>query len=137
MIRALPLLLICLFAVDAFAESSGWRRAKNTADDVIYDGKDRTFYCGCVYTSNETSTGSGTVDHAACGYEGPETHSARAGRIEWEHIVPASLMPAKQMRAGRPSIAGSWVGATNASGTTLGRKACCSTCTTWRRQLGR
>ena len=46
MIRALPLLLICLFAVDAFAESSGWRRAKNTADDVIYDGKDRTFYCG-------------------------------------------------------------------------------------------
>ncbi len=96
MIRALPFLLICLFAVDAFAESPGWRRAKNTADDIIYDGKDRTFYCGCVYTSNATNNGSGTVDHAVCGYEVPDTHSARAGRVEWEHIVPASLMPARQ-----------------------------------------
>ncbi len=96
MIRALPFLLIYLLAVDALAESPGWRRAKNTADDVIYDGKDRTFYCGCVYTSNETTNGSGTVDHAVCGYEIPDTHSARAGRVEWEHIVPASLMPARQ-----------------------------------------
>ena len=80
----------------ALAESPGWRRAKNIADDIIYAGKDRTFYCGCVYTSHEDNDGSGSVDHGVCGYEGPDTHSGRAGRVEWEHIVPASLMPARQ-----------------------------------------
>ena len=30
----------------ALAESTAWQRAKNTADDIIYAGKDRTFYCG-------------------------------------------------------------------------------------------
>ena len=52
----------------AFAENRGWRRAKNTADDIIYAGKDRTLYCGCVYTSDGDSDGSGSVDHQVCGY---------------------------------------------------------------------
>ena len=30
----------------ALAENTAWQRAKNTADDIIYAGKDRTFYCG-------------------------------------------------------------------------------------------
>jgi len=80
----------------AFAESPGWRRAKNAADDIIYSGKDRTFYCGCVYTSNATNNGSGSVDHQVCGYVPPQTYSGRANRVEWEHVVPASLMPAHQ-----------------------------------------
>ncbi len=43
----LSLIVSLLNAVPvAFAESPGWRRAKNTADDIIYAGKDRTFYCG-------------------------------------------------------------------------------------------
>lgn len=49
----------------ASAESPGWRRAKNAADDIIYAGKDRTIYCGCVYTSDGDSDGSGSVDHQA------------------------------------------------------------------------
>ncbi len=89
--------LLMLSAAVAVAESPGWRRAKNTADDVIYQGKDKTFYCGCVYTSNQTNNGSGSVTHQACGYVPPATHSGRATRVEWEHIVPASLMPARQL----------------------------------------
>ena len=59
----------------AFAESPGWRRAKNAADDIIYAGKDRTLYCGCVYTSDGDSDGSGSVDHQACGYVAPQSHA--------------------------------------------------------------
>jgi deoxyribonuclease-1 len=80
---------------DAAADTPGWRRAKNTADDVIYAGKDRTLYCGCVYTSHGSNDGSGSVNHQACGYQPPPKHANRAGRVEWEHIVPASLVPAR------------------------------------------
>ena len=87
-------LLIILLPVPAL--SDGWKDAKNIADDVIYQGKDRTFYCGCIYASHGDTDGSGDVDHQVCGYQGPDTHSHRADRVEWEHVVPASLMPAKQ-----------------------------------------
>lgn len=83
--------------VAAFAESPGWRRAKNVADDVIYQGKDKTFYCGCVYTSDGDNDGSGAVKHEACGYVPPITYASRSKRVDWEHIVPASLMPARQL----------------------------------------
>jgi len=98
--RKLILLSLLAFLLNvapaAYAESPGWRRAKNAADDIIYAGKDKTFYCGCVYTSDGTNTGSGSVDHEVCGYVPPDTHASRAGRVEWEHVVPASLMPARQ-----------------------------------------
>ena len=94
--RAVILAALAATVVSAPALSGGWKDAKNTADDVIYEGKDRTFYCGCVYTSHGDTDGSGNVDHDACGYEKPEKHIARADRIEWEHVVPASLMPAQQ-----------------------------------------
>lgn len=77
--------------------AGGWDNAKNTADDVIYKGKDRTVYCGCKYTSHGDTDGSGDVSHTACGYQGPPTHSSRANRVEWEHVVPASLMPARYL----------------------------------------
>ena len=90
------LLGILLAPQIVLAESPGWRRTKNTADDIIYAGKDRSFYCGCVYTSDGDDDGSGSVNHEDCGYVPPQTHKARAERVEWEHIVPASLMPARQ-----------------------------------------
>ena len=49
-----------------------------------------------VYTSDHDSDGSGSVDHQACGYVPPQSYTNRANRIEWEHIVPASLLPAHQ-----------------------------------------
>jgi len=76
---------------------SSWRATKNTADDVVYEGINRTFYCGCLYESDGDSDGSGVVtDHVECGYVPPDKHQQRAGRVEWEHIVPASLMPARK-----------------------------------------
>ncbi len=90
------LAILAQLTTHALADSPGWRRAKNTADDVIYAGKDRTLYCGCVYTSDGDNDGSGSVDHEVCGYQAPTKHANRAARVEWEHIVPASLMPARQ-----------------------------------------
>lgn len=74
-----------------------WNKTKNAADDIIYDGHRITLYCGCAYKSDGDSDGSGRPDLMACGFSGPAKHEARAKRTEWEHIVPASLMPARQM----------------------------------------
>ncbi len=92
--RALIALAGCLVGAAAFA--GGWERTKNIADDIIYDGRSATFYCGCEYQSDEDSDGSGDItDTTACGYSGPSSYASRAARVEWEHIVPASLMPAR------------------------------------------
>jgi deoxyribonuclease-1 len=76
--------------------AGGWNNAKNTADDEVYFDNRVTFYCGCDYVSDGDKDGSGDPILSSCDYEGPSTHSARAKRIEWEHVVPASLMPARQ-----------------------------------------
>ncbi|WP_025897213.1 endonuclease I family protein [Sneathiella glossodoripedis] len=77
--------------------STSWRSAKNAADDIIHEGNAHTFYCRCHYTSDEDSDGSGKItDTDICGYVAPDKHKHRAGRVEWEHVVPASLMPARQ-----------------------------------------
>jgi len=64
--QILPVLSLFLLSLSmvpvAFAESPGWRRTKNAADDIIYAGKDRTLYCGCVYTSDGDNDGSGSVE---------------------------------------------------------------------------
>ena len=79
----------------ALAESPGWKNAKNVADDMVYRDHHRSFYCGCITTSDNDDNGSGSVNLVECGYSGPEKHSGAAERIDWEHIVPASLMPAR------------------------------------------
>lgn len=48
----------------------------------IFKGHEETFYCGCRYSEK-------TVDLASCGYT-VRKDPKRAGRIEWEHVVPAS-----------------------------------------------
>ena len=80
----LLLFVVSLFSVPliASAESPGWRRVKNAADDIIYAGKDRSLYCGCVYTSDGDNDGSGAVDHQACGYVAPQSHASRADRVK-------------------------------------------------------
>lgn len=75
--------------------SSSWSVTKKNARDVIYQDHTKTFYCGCDYTPAGSSGGS--IDQASCGYTGVGlSHQARATRLEWEHVVPASLMPARQ-----------------------------------------
>lgn len=75
--------------------AGSWGQAKRWARDTVYAGNNITFYCGCQYTPN-SSTG-GEINLLSCNYEGSAVpHSNRANRLEWEHVVPASLMPAKQ-----------------------------------------
>ena len=87
-----------LIATPALA-SSGWNKTKNIADDIIYEGRIATIYCGCQYQSHGDTDGSGDItDTVGCGYVGPSSYASRASRVEWEHIVPASLMPARQLQ---------------------------------------
>ena len=81
---------LMVFAISGavFAESPGWRNAKNVADDAVYHDHHRTFYCGCVTTPDNDNDGSGSVSLVECGYKGPTEHAGVAERIQWEHIVP-------------------------------------------------
>jgi deoxyribonuclease I len=90
-------LILLVLPTYAYADvASSWRQTKNLASDAIYFDQADTFYCGCPMTSDNDNDGSGDVDIEACGYKGPSAHQGRATRIEWEHVVPASLMPARQ-----------------------------------------
>lgn len=90
-------LLAMLFPAIAAADPpTSWNATKNAADDFVYSS--RTFYCGCLYKSDGDTDGSGEVyDHDECDYEPQDKHRKRAFRVEWEHVVPASLMPARQL----------------------------------------
>ncbi|HAD86507.1 MAG TPA: hypothetical protein DCG48_04010 [Rhodospirillaceae bacterium] len=99
----LPVLMamaVFLFPASLHAEyPTSWRDAKNTAQDKVYEGrKTKTFYCGCDYVSDNDNDndGSGDVDLAACGMAPLPLKRGSAKEIQWEHIVPASLMPARQ-----------------------------------------
>lgn len=51
----------------------------------IYSDNQSTFYCGCEY---HKVNGKLRVDLASCGYQ-VRKQPKRAGRVEWEHVVPA------------------------------------------------
>ena len=63
-------------------------RAKTLLRRGVYDDPDerRTLYCGCDYSRD------GMVDPLTCGYEAKRPGSTRSRRMEWEHIVPASVI---------------------------------------------
>lgn len=80
--------------------------AAKKAAFAVHDGWGITFYCGCRYDADLR------VDHQSCGYQ-PRGTSARAYRVEWEHVVPAEAFgqsfiewreghPICVDRAGRP-----------------------------------
>ncbi len=56
--------------------------AKRALYKTIQAGNQRTFYCGCKYTGKK-------VDLGSCGVT-PRKNKKRAGRIEAEHVFPAS-----------------------------------------------
>ncbi len=96
MLRAITLAVL-LFPLTANAEfPTSWADAKNTAQDEVYkDTKTTTFYCGCPYTSDNDNDGSGVVDLSDCDMEALTLNLPSAEVIQWEHIVPASHMPAR------------------------------------------
>lgn len=91
---ATTLFLIVLAGTASAETATSWSAAKNAADDQVYFDHRVTLYCGCGYVSHGDSDGSGDIDGANCAYTAPSTYQHRSKRIEWEHIVPASLMPA-------------------------------------------
>lgn len=67
----------------------------------VFAGMEEDFYCGCKYTGKD-------VDFQSCGYE-PRKNANRAGRIEWEHVVPASHMGSQRQcwqEGGRKNCSG-------------------------------
>jgi len=91
------LIVLCLataiFAGPGTAQTvkGSWSSAKRAAEDDVYHDNLNTLYCGCDYTTART------IDLAACGVTARDKYVARASKMEWEHIVPASLMPAANM----------------------------------------
>ncbi len=85
--------LLLISSVAVAEHPSSFSAAKRILDRQIYTGNDRvTFYCGCDYAPapnpNKPSRTRLTPDADSCGLK-PRKNADRAGRIEWEHIVPA------------------------------------------------
>ncbi|MFC6674054.1 endonuclease [Marinobacterium aestuariivivens] len=87
------LLLVLLLVDPALADIDSFREAKVLLKKEVYFDQTRagegTFYCGCDWLWVGES--GGRVDLASCGYE-VRAQENRAGRTEWEHVVPAWLM---------------------------------------------
>ncbi|MFW5926366.1 MAG: endonuclease [Myxococcota bacterium] len=52
----------------------------------LYAERRTTFYCDCAFDADKR------VDAASCGFAPGERWRNRAERVEWEHVVPASVM---------------------------------------------
>ncbi|MGV6473245.1 endonuclease I family protein [Azotobacter vinelandii] len=76
----LPLLLLLPFTFVQADAPRTFREAKKIAWK-IYAERPVDFYCQCAYQGNR-------IDQKSCGYR-PRKDANRAGRVEWEHIVPA------------------------------------------------
>jgi deoxyribonuclease I len=103
---------------------ASWSSAKNTAQDEVYEGgKTTTFYCGCPYRSDNDDDGSGKVDLADCGMQALPKKRSTAKVIQWEHIVPASLMPAHEHPCWNESE--KFPQCVSSSGKVTGKRDCC------------
>ncbi len=74
-------LLLLLISTVTVAQPQDFSEAKRLADKVYFDNKTE-LYCGCSYLNKK-------IDLASCGYK-VRKNAERAGRIEWEHVVPAA-----------------------------------------------
>lgn len=60
---------------------TSFRKAKRILEDMIYHDHRVTFYCGCAFDDR------GNIP--VCGNYTPKKPTARANRLEWDHVVPA------------------------------------------------
>ncbi len=65
--------------------ASSFSTAKNLLYGQVYFDRRESFYCGCRYNRDLS------VNWESCGYV-PRQNQSRAGRIEAEHIAPASWL---------------------------------------------
>ncbi len=85
-IKQIIILLIVNFALTTYAkvpEQITIQQANHLAA-IIHKNHQNTFYCNCVYSNK-------TVDLKSCGYL-VQKNKTRATRLEWEHIVPLSIL---------------------------------------------
>ena len=74
-----------LFSTAAIAAPpSSFSKSKRILAE-LYSDNPVSFYCGCDYNAQGKKL---VPDWASCGYD-PRKNAKRAGRIEWEHVVPA------------------------------------------------
>lgn len=86
MIKKIIFILVVIFAcqvVSADAPDS-FSKAKRILLGEIYPENRITFYCDCRFDEE------GFINSGTCGYE-PRKHVYNDGRINWEHVVPASV----------------------------------------------
>jgi deoxyribonuclease-1 len=81
----LYLTLLLWASIPAFADAPRTFREAKKAASQLYRDHQITFYCGCDY---HLIDGKLRVDLASCGYQ-VRKQPHRAGRVEWEHVVPA------------------------------------------------
>lgn len=89
--RTLLAVIAFVFHLPAvFAAPNSFEAAKVLARQQVYHDRTEqgTFYCGCQWQWAGRS--GGVINHESCGYQ-TRAQPNRAERIEWEHIVPASL----------------------------------------------
>ena len=89
--RTVLAIIACVFYLPVvLAAPSSFEAAKALARQQVYHDRTQqgTFYCGCQW--DWAGRSGGVVKHESCGYQ-TRAQPNRAARIEWEHIVPASL----------------------------------------------
>jgi deoxyribonuclease-1 len=89
--RTVLAVIACIFHLPAvLAAPTSFEAAKVLARQQVYHDRNEhgSFYCGCQW--QWTGRSGGRIDHGSCGYQ-TRAQPNRAERIEWEHIVPASL----------------------------------------------
>jgi deoxyribonuclease-1 len=79
-------LLLLIISIPSYAQNNRIPNFNNSKKILkkfpIFNNE--TLYCGCKISGNK-------VDISSCGYVPPST-SKRAGKVEWEHVVPASAL---------------------------------------------
>ncbi len=89
---------------DPITVAGSWGTTKVWARNIVYTDQDTTFYCGCTFTPKGTS--GGNIDQTSCSYDGSaESHSGRDSRLEWEHVIPASLMATRSFTCWNEGLA--------------------------------
>jgi len=77
-----------------FKGAESWGNVKKTLANKVYFDTKKTFYCGCDLTFK--SNGAGNIEADACGLPKTLKWVNLRNKIQWEHIVPGSLMPIRK-----------------------------------------
>lgn len=81
------IIILSLFSLNSYAQNTripNFNNSKKILKKFEIFNKE-TLYCGCAIKNEKY------VDKESCGYV-PPSSSTRGGKVEWEHVVPASAL---------------------------------------------